>query len=192
MGERRENKCLIFFFISTLREASGQYTSLQQRRLTWGSIPAPLATVAAFMTPALETIRVCTPTPTQALTYSAHVGEKVRQGMCTLHHASSRHLRCRLNMMFKCSQCTSYHVFNFCSWTKLDAIIAVLETKYVQCTLKWHWCLPAGVLCGECDGENMGVSALLNKCVSCSDASGLLILALGMLKHTNVARLVLW
>ena len=34
-----------------------------------------------------------------------------------------------------------------------------------------------GELCGECrDGK--GVSALLNKCTTCSDASGLLILAL--------------
>ena len=35
-----------------------------------------------------------------------------------------------------------------------------------------------GVLCGECRDESEGVSALLNECVTCSDTSGLLILAL--------------
>ena len=37
--------------------------------------------------------------------------------------------------------------------------------------------LHAGVLCGQCRGDK-GVSALLNKCVSCHDASGLLIAGL--------------
>ena len=41
---------------------------------------------------------------------------------------------------------------------------------------------PAGVLCGECIDESEGVSALLNECVSCSNVSGLLILALSMLE----------
>ena len=41
-----------------------------------------------------------------------------------------------------------------------------------------------GVLCGQCDGEDKGVSALLNECVSCSDASGLLILALSTYVET--------
>ena len=35
----------------------------------------------------------------------------------------------------------------------------------------------AGILCGECSGGK-GVSALLNNCVSCPNAQGLLILAL--------------
>ena len=35
-----------------------------------------------------------------------------------------------------------------------------------------------GTLCGECRDGNEGVSALLNECVSCHDASGLYILAL--------------
>ncbi len=35
-----------------------------------------------------------------------------------------------------------------------------------------------GFLCGECkDGK--GVSALLNYCVTCEDASGILVIALG-------------
>ena len=34
-----------------------------------------------------------------------------------------------------------------------------------------------GVLCGQCQGDK-GVSALLNKCVSCHDASGVLIAGL--------------
>ena len=37
-------------------------------------------------------------------------------------------------------------------------------------------CDHAGVLCGDC--KNGGVSALLNKCVSCHNASGILIAAL--------------
>ena len=37
-----------------------------------------------------------------------------------------------------------------------------------------------GVLCGDCDA-NMGVSALMNQCVTCSDAHGLLIATLGIL-----------
>ena len=40
--------------------------------------------------------------------------------------------------------------------------------------------LGIGVLCGNC-GEGLGVSALLNECVTCSDASGLLIAGLSML-----------
>lgn len=40
-------------------------------------------------------------------------------------------------------------------------------------------CICAGNLCGECrDGR--GVSALLNNCVTCNNAQGLLILALSM------------
>ena len=39
----------------------------------------------------------------------------------------------------------------------------------------------AGVLCGQCRNESAGYSALLNDCVSCNDASGLLILALSKL-----------
>ena len=35
-----------------------------------------------------------------------------------------------------------------------------------------------GTLCGKCRDEDEGVSALLNQCVTCSSASGLLILAL--------------
>ena len=38
-----------------------------------------------------------------------------------------------------------------------------------------------GTLCGECKSDEEGVSALLNQCVSCPEASGLLIIALGML-----------
>ena len=34
-----------------------------------------------------------------------------------------------------------------------------------------------GILCGEC-GDGKGVSVLLNDCVSCHDAQGLLILGL--------------
>jgi hypothetical protein len=39
-------------------------------------------------------------------------------------------------------------------------------------------CDRRGILCGECRGEREGVSALLNNCVSCPKASGLVILAL--------------
>ena len=42
-------------------------------------------------------------------------------------------------------------------------------------------CVGAGILCGECSSKGEGVSALLNECVSCSNISALLILALGML-----------
>ena len=38
--------------------------------------------------------------------------------------------------------------------------------------------LSPGTLCGECREEGMGVSALLNECVTCTSASGLLILSL--------------
>ena len=43
-------------------------------------------------------------------------------------------------------------------------------------------CGSAGILCGECRREDEGVSALLNECVDCSDASGLLILVLSQSK----------
>ena len=36
-----------------------------------------------------------------------------------------------------------------------------------------------GVLCGDCDAS-MGVSALMNECVTCSEAHGLLIATLGI------------
>ena len=36
----------------------------------------------------------------------------------------------------------------------------------------------SGVLCGECRNGS-GVSALLNRCVTCSDAMGLLVAVLG-------------
>ena len=38
-----------------------------------------------------------------------------------------------------------------------------------------------GVLCGQCRNDEFGVSALLNKCVSCHDASGTLIAGLSKL-----------
>ena len=44
----------------------------------------------------------------------------------------------------------------------------------------------SGVLCGQCRGDK-GVSTLLNKCVSCHDASGLLLA--GLSKTTVVADL---
>ena len=41
-----------------------------------------------------------------------------------------------------------------------------------------------GILCGKCrDGK--GVSVLLNDCVSCHDAQGLLILGLSKLNQSN-------
>ena len=40
-------------------------------------------------------------------------------------------------------------------------------------------CGVTGTLCGECSGEGEGVSALLNECVSCSNTSALIIVALG-------------
>ena len=43
-----------------------------------------------------------------------------------------------------------------------------------------------GVLCGQCQ-DDKGVSALLNKCVSCHDASGVLIA--GLSKPTVAAYL---
>jgi hypothetical protein len=39
-------------------------------------------------------------------------------------------------------------------------------------------CGRTGILCGECSSKGEGVSALLNECVSCSNISALLILAL--------------
>ena len=48
------------------------------------------------------------------------------------------------------------------------------------CIEAWPY-ISAGILCGECRDEGKGVSALLNNCVTCSNASGLLILALSQL-----------
>ncbi len=38
--------------------------------------------------------------------------------------------------------------------------------------------ITAGILCGECK-NGKGVSALLNYCVTCENASGILVIALG-------------
>ena len=50
-------------------------------------------------------------------------------------------------------------------------------------------CSSLGILCGNCI-EGLGVSALLNECVTCGDASGLLIAGLGKLRqlidHTHM------
>ena len=50
-------------------------------------------------------------------------------------------------------------------------------------------CSSLGILCGNCI-EGLGVSALLNECVTCGDASGLLIAGLGKLQqlidHTHM------
>ena len=40
------------------------------------------------------------------------------------------------------------------------------------------FCGSVGVMCGECSNSSYGVSALLNNCVNCHDASGLLIVFL--------------
>ena len=46
-----------------------------------------------------------------------------------------------------------------------------------------------GILCGECR-DGMGVSALLNNCVICPSAQGLLILALSI--YVNWINLILF
>ena len=51
-------------------------------------------------------------------------------------------------------------------------------TMHCQIIL-YHNC--AGVLCGDCR-NGYGVSVLLNKCVTCHDASGLLIVVLSKLQ----------
>ena len=38
-----------------------------------------------------------------------------------------------------------------------------------------------GILCGECSNSQFGVSVLLNRCVTCHNAFGLLILVLSKL-----------
>ena len=49
--------------------------------------------------------------------------------------------------------------------------------------------VPTGNLCGSCR-EGKGVSVLLNKCVSCTDTSTLLILALGTYNYILLASTV--
>ena len=44
----------------------------------------------------------------------------------------------------------------------------------------------SGVLCGRCRGDEVGVSALLNKCVSCHDASAILIVGLGKTNYATI------
>ena len=44
---------------------------------------------------------------------------------------------------------------------------------------------PSGVLCGECRNGS-GVSALLNRCVTCSNAMGLLVAVLGEKRESTV------
>ena len=52
--------------------------------------------------------------------------------------------------------------------------------------------LSAGVLCGNCR-DGYGVSVLLNKCVTCHDASGILIAVLGESQKISYYSLgVLW
>ena len=77
-------------------------------------------------------------------------------------------------------------------------LLVYIIVLYVYCN--------EGTLCGECWRERHGVSALLNQCVSCSDISILLILALGkiytkcsssIVTHDNVfssmcTRLYVW
>ena len=48
-----------------------------------------------------------------------------------------------------------------------------------------------GILCGECKYGGEGVSALLNNCVSCPKASGLIILVLGII-YTTLLNLTLY
>ena len=52
-------------------------------------------------------------------------------------------------------------------------------SRWLHCTCTYWWIyVLLGYLCGQC-GNGKGVSALLNKCVSCGNASVLLIIALG-------------
>ncbi|CAI8057069.1 hypothetical protein GBAR_LOCUS31080, partial [Geodia barretti] len=52
-------------------------------------------------------------------------------------------------------------------------------------------CSRRGTLCGECRDDEKGVSSLLNNCVTCDDASGLLILLLIVVDVVVMAILVL-
>ena len=40
-----------------------------------------------------------------------------------------------------------------------------------------------GVLCGECNNSSYGVTALLNRCVTCHDAMSILIALLSEQRH---------
>lgn len=45
--------------------------------------------------------------------------------------------------------------------------------------IRTHFCLPTGILCGSCK-KGSGFSAILSRCVSCSNFSALLIVTLGI------------
>ena len=63
-----------------------------------------------------------------------------------------------------------------CICDRRGSVESCISTNEGECMPS---CTIVGTLCGECRNEGEGVSALLNDCVSCSNTSGLIILALG-------------
>ena len=63
----------------------------------------------------------------------------------------------------------------------MNLYLSMQQYNDLLCEMFRTLMLTLGVLCGQCRGDK-GVSALLNKCVSCHDASGVLIALLSKIR----------
>ena len=72
--------------------------------------------------------------------------------------------------------------FHYYSYAHADLLCNCDRKGNIPCSgvIRKSNAFSVGILCGECKDEGKGVSALLDRCVSCSNTAGLLILALSL------------
>ena len=139
---------------------------------TWGSTPVLRATADAQLTRVWVGTEppASIPTPTQTLTSSAAVAEKVGKDHTCKH-------RTLFGLLYYCC----HNVIHLCTWQWTQLLLSC-DTIHLLCVYL------IGTLCGECR-NGTSVTALFNQCSDCKEGSVLLIPALSKYKRSASGRI---